>query len=358
MELKRHFLHRLESLRGIFALTVALHHSILMIQTHELAGKITRGLLCVLYGRGAVIFFFILSGVVLGQSLRRSQGGRSYLDFYIRRTLRIYPALIVSLIISSLMLAAFGFLKFSSPAATAYYESWYDYRLSLSCFVNNLFLVQYNLNNVTWTLLVEMIGSLLLPVMHLASNRIFSKLLLVLCLIAALVVPSGNFLDGALQFVWMFYVGYLIPLCPVAVWKYLGKNRLIFVLSVGCAILVCWLTPHFGNHAIPYALAASFLIASVYHLRGERLFAFLDGRLVRFYGRISYSFYLMHFIVLYAVAGLIFRTLRPGFLVDHSIEMSICLAILSISMATPISYLCYRFVEKTFIGLGKKLTGA
>jgi peptidoglycan/LPS O-acetylase OafA/YrhL len=354
MEPEKHFWHRLESLRGIFALTVAVHHSFCMIQTDESAGRITRGILGIFYGHGAVISFFILSGLVLGQSLRRCQRGIDYLIFYIRRLLRIYPALITSLILSSLLLVVFNFWKFPSQAATPYYENFYEFSFSFSRFFQNLFLVNFDLNNVTWTLWVEIIGSLFLPIFHLLSRKPIHRFLLMLCLFALQAGVIQNAFNGAVQYFWIFYLGYLIPLYPKKMWEYLKEKKLlIFLLMV--AVAICWFTPHFGHHVSLYAPSACFFIATVFQLPKEQFFSFLDNNLVKFYGRISYSFYVMHFIVLYFVTGFIFEMFHFNFLIGHSIEMSIFLTFLSVGIATPISFICYQCIEKPFIRLGQKL---
>jgi peptidoglycan/LPS O-acetylase OafA/YrhL len=353
MPSEKHFWHRLESLRGIFALTVAFNHSLMMINGHELADKILRGLHGIFYGQGAVLSFFILIGLVLGQSLRRNAGG-IFRGFYLRRLLRIYPALTASLILAVVLVALCGFGIHSSTAATAYYEQFYQSPLSFSLFMKNFFLWDFSLNNVTWTLWIEIIGSLFLPLMHVLSRKAIHRLSLMLCLIALRISPAQHLLNDALSYLWVFYLGYLIPSFSEKIWDYLSKQKVVLAILLLFSLTVCWSTPHFGHHAIPYVLAMGWVISCVYHLPEEPFFSFLDNQVVRFYGRISYSFYVLDFLILYLITSLVFRSFTANFLADNSIVAAFILALISIGIATPISYLSYLFIEKPFIRLGQK----
>jgi peptidoglycan/LPS O-acetylase OafA/YrhL len=257
--------------------------------------------------------------------------------------------------LAAILHAFFGFGKFSSAAATDYFEQWYQTPLSFYLFLKNLFLCDFSLNNVTWTLWIEIIGSLFLPIMHIVSQKVIHRLLLMVSLIALRLFPTQHFLNDAIPYLWVFYLGYLVPLFSGKIWNYFSKQKIVLAILLLFSLSVCWLTPHFGHHDIPFVLAMGSLISCVYHLPKEPLFSFLDNQVVRFYGRVSYSFYVLHFLVLYLVASFFFRSFKDSSLVDNSIAASFLLALVSIGIATPVSYLSYLFVEKSFIRLGQKL---
>jgi peptidoglycan/LPS O-acetylase OafA/YrhL len=84
------------------------------------------------------------------------------------------------------------------------------------------------------------------------------------------------------------------------------------------------------------------------------LFKPLDFKLVRFYGRISYSFYLLHPL------GMLFayRAINP--LALHAWGMPLTLAIIfdtltAILFTTPAAWLTWRFIEAPAISLGRTL---
>jgi peptidoglycan/LPS O-acetylase OafA/YrhL len=84
------------------------------------------------------------------------------------------------------------------------------------------------------------------------------------------------------------------------------------------------------------------------------LFRPLDFKLVRFYGRISYSFYLLHPL------GVLFASRIIDQQAFHVWRMPLSLTMLfatfiAILCTTPAAYLTWRFVEAPFIMLGRNL---
>ena len=78
-------------------------------------------------------------------------------------------------------------------------------------------------------------------------------------------------------------------------------------------------------------------------------FRFLDLSIIRFYGRISYSFYLYHMIgVLLGV-----RLLGSA---EIALPLKILIElVLAVVLTTPVAWLSWRFVEKPLIALGTAL---
>ncbi len=97
---------RLESLRGVAALMVAIGHSFLVLEMSGPLWRLVKASFIVFNGRAAVTLFFVMSGYVLGLSLKRSREPfwRGTLTFMFRRFFRIYPALIVTTLVFYLFL--------------------------------------------------------------------------------------------------------------------------------------------------------------------------------------------------------------------------------------------------------------
>ena len=98
-------------------------------------------------------------------------------------------------------------------------------------------------------------------------------------------------------------------------------------------------------------LCAAWLVVSI-AWRSVPIFGPLDFTVVRFYGKISYSFYLLH------VLGMLFA----GRLLDLAgfsvLELPISIAALvvtlvSILLVTPAAYLSWRFIEIPFVNFAK-----
>jgi peptidoglycan/LPS O-acetylase OafA/YrhL len=99
-------------------------------------------------------------------------------------------------------------------------------------------------------------------------------------------------------------------------------------------------------------LSAAGLVALVAWQQAVPVFRFLDLGIVRFYGRISYSFYLLHPLgILFAL-----RILGP---VDFRFAgwpvsvIAMLLTFASILVTTPAAYLSWRLIEMPFINLVK-----
>jgi len=82
-------------------------------------------------------------------------------------------------------------------------------------------------------------------------------------------------------------------------------------------------------------------------------FAFLNARPLRFFGRISFSFYLLHLPSLFLICALAQSV--AGSRPTTSYE-AILIALLSILLTAMAAALAYRFVELPGIQLGKRVT--
>jgi peptidoglycan/LPS O-acetylase OafA/YrhL len=89
------YLKKLDSLRGLAAFYVILHHFILDLDFISLEIKE----LFFSFGQEAVMIFFILSGFVIYYSVERSKD-LNFKSYFIKRFRRIYPIFIISLLVS------------------------------------------------------------------------------------------------------------------------------------------------------------------------------------------------------------------------------------------------------------------
>ena len=95
------------------------------------------------------------------------------------------------------------------------------------------------------------------------------------------------------------------------------------------------------------ACSSGLLVALIAFGAPQRGFRFLDQPVISFYGRISYSFYLLHMIGL-SIAVRICT-------IDGWPMLSILLSIvLGVLLTTPMAWMSWRFIEKPFIAIGKK----
>ena len=92
-------------------------------------------------------------------------------------------------------------------------------------------------------------------------------------------------------------------------------------------------------------------LALIAFCEGKKEFAPLDYPLVRFYGKISYSFYLLHPLSLWSAARVADHVQGLGG-VPLTIAALVA-ALSSVVATTPFAYLSWRFVETPFVRLGK-----
>jgi peptidoglycan/LPS O-acetylase OafA/YrhL len=369
------FLHRLESLRGLAALMVAGHHAFESLIPHGWQAWLNYLILFGLNGGLAVTLFFVLSGLVLGMSLSRTAA--SFLDyelFLVRRVLRICPALWISSFLITLMLFFFGaVLKFQAakisqtidPGILAWISYWDDFNLGY--LPKAIFFIDPRLNPPIWTLRPEMLCSFVLPILFWTYVRA-KGLQRLLMLAFLLLIPLLNLGNGRLEnytnsrlYCFMFFLGMALPFEGQITMNFLKKrlpNPSKFVAPVS---LMCAMTAWVLNQKHPYLArliegggAAVFIAALLY---GPELkpFKILDWSLSRFYGRISYSFYLYHMPCFYFVVWLVFKWVSTDQLNLHSLFYEGLFFTFSTFIATGIAWCSYIYVEKPAVSFSKRL---
>lgn len=293
-------------------------------------------------GEAAVLYFFILSGYVLTLSLKNSDSipGTNYINYIFRRGLRIYPAFLFTLILSYLILKVF-------PASTG---TWLDkYWQSPPHFVDVLkqSILVFRFPNSPelrylphdWTLSIEMALSFLLPVLALAARKNSGVVLLV--------VFAAVKMLGLDPFVFDFSLGIFIAQSKDRLIRKMTDNRIKTISFIIALALIClsyvfpetmtW-TDKFLIHHKSWGLALLLLII----LSSTKIQSMLSFKAFVFLGRISYSFYLTHLIVLFLLLSLL-PNLNPAvFLIIYA------------AVTTLISALMYVQIEKPYIKMGKR----
>ena len=326
-------------------------------------------------GDAAVTLFFVLSGLVLGMGLQRAGtgSGREFAAYAVRRVCRIYPALLV---------ATFGILAVVALIyALAGPNYWFNHVLSYRASVlngsalpsagvvkSNLLLLGSTLNPVTWTLGVEMFCSLLLPLAHYARVRMPPSGILLTLVFSGFLIFLGKWflllgwreLEGALPwdclgYFYLFYLGYLLPLFGPKLFatdrKSLGGSRVAFAVAVVAFLSA---TRCGDTYRVVAGFSAWVMLAVLMYHPQLREFRVLDWPLVRFYGRISYSFYLLHDLVLVTIARVGAHFVFDGQTPTMPFVAGVALLFASVAVATVLAKLMHCFVEVPCIALGKR----
>ena len=356
---KRVFIPRLEAFRGVAAMMVAVGHTVGTL-TWPANAERARSMIAFLFnGTTAVLVFFVLSGFVLGISLdnsRQTHFWKKYGEFVARRLLRIYPACLISLALALIYIVTL-IPKAPFPIVSAWFHQWYGHLPSLGQALGILTFKDIQLNNVSWTLRSEMICSSLLPFMHWASRR--SGLALNL-LWLGLTIWAGHLLSSQfLNNLYLFYFGLLIP-AMVRLPSLTGSVRFwfypLFVAAGAMALHAGSFGPLHSSwlNLVP-GVGAFLLVTAVAMEHRSWVHRFLEISIVRFYGRISYSFYLLHFLTLHVTVTLFVRAAPQGWVGSHVGLATLLFLAISLGIVTPLAWLSWRFVEIPAIRFSKAL---
>jgi len=180
---------------------------------------------------GLPIFFFI-SGYLVFASYDKTQNIKS---FYLNRVLRLYPALILATILGFFLVLQI----YSNYKVFDYSEAikWFFYQLSLGQNYNP-YNIDQKINWVTWTLTIEILFYVIVPIFFL--NKKYTKFLVYSFLIISsiywcLLSEINNSLIyyinlTPLKVGWMFMIGSLFYLNFDIIYKY--KNYLFYSIII------------------------------------------------------------------------------------------------------------------------------
>lgn len=372
---------RLESLRGLAALTVALQHSFRAFPAG--ASQTPTGQIAdhVFNGNAAVTLFFVLSGYVLGLGLRHAGPFNlgTWGTFSLRRVFRIYPMLLVS---TGVIVVGLWCSAISGWPLPGWFGAADGYRPTVlhpgtppgsGTILGNVLLWTPSLNIVTWTLGIELRCSLLLPLLHAWSTRLSGRgrCLLLLALIGAAGLPKWCLLAGAVAaeakaslahnafsgYLFLFYLGYLLPDFAPRLRNAVDRlQHWAAILPWACLVMLLGADRFGDDRRILQGLAAAGLIGLLAGLPAARQVAALDAPLARFFGRISYSFYIWHDLVLIVLVRSVSHGLPGPALSEWAMAVGGATLLVSIAVTAGLASLTFRWIEEPCLRWSKALT--
>ncbi len=266
-------------------------------------------------GFRGVDLFFVLSGFILmhvhGTDFRSLTYSRLH-DFYVLRFFRVYP-------LNTFVLLALVPIGLAMPDLVRWFRMahgvpipYHQNDFSLAGFVQSLFLAQAwsvvklgEWNGPSWTLSAEVFGYALFPLLAYGLIRqrsavacavaaVCSLLILIVLLVAfghADNNPTGSF--GLLRMLFGFFAGMSLACC-FRLWAAGAKHAvpITFGAVLFIALALTWRAAN-----VTMVLSFAGLIFGLAFQRGP-VNALMTTRSAMFMGRISFSFYLIHFIPL------------------------------------------------------------
>ena len=337
----------LQSARGIAATVVVIHHC---LYTFDTTGPLKE--IAVLSRNGAtaaVVFFFVLSGLVLTLSLQdKPTTTLTVLKFYVRRAWRIYPALWVACALGLFYAVVLHPLA-TAPQLTSWFVQRFEpEKLNAFYIVASFAALIPFLVPPAWSIFVELAGSAFLPLIAFASRKRALLTGLFLAFLAlGFAFPNKGYNAG--MYLIDFVIGAaIIGIAPLLA-PFLRKWR-----GLPAAVLTIFYMGAFDNGQPPahhvLALSAALLICTILSRPGWK---FLDGRFLARIGDISYSIYILHFPIMCTIATFLSLTVRAS-----SNQLALILVAATVIATWGASELVYRFVELPGIRGGKTFSKA
>ena len=360
----------LDALRGIAAMTVVIHHSMMTIPLWSDVGLhgIHRTPVTFLLGTppldilwagdAAVRVFFALSGFVLALMFLRG-GSPGYAAFVAKRICRIYLPYLAVVAVAMLLMTTVGTAH--APELSEWFHLSWTHGVTWPLVLDHALMLgrpEYNfVDNPIWSLVHETRYSLVFPLLMWAVIRVrwpwpvAVSLLVSLAAMGTLKHTGRHWAVDSLQYAFLFVAGAVLAKhrftaavwfrgLPAAARIALGITSVVLLSAHGIAhsgaVLIramATLAPHLG---------AVLLLLSL--LSSTRVQTLLDTPLCLWLGRVSYSLYLSHVVVLLTLVSLLHGLVPISWIL-------VALPFLSLAVAGGL----HRVLEQPAIALGRSL---
>lgn len=326
MEHQISFLPRVEALRGLAALAVLAFHC--------------AGMIFDIYAMGMapVVVFFVLSGFLLAKSLDRDPDPWTFLR---HRAFRLLPAATATVALLTLLYWQFGFYM-------GYLPSFEPLNVVL-----NALMLRHDINGGMWSLTVEIAAIPVILIchplfMHYGPAPLIGigAILFGLSWYGPYVHVFGGFTN--LAPLYSFVVGMLAYFYADTLRKRVSRPQAIEIAALVLIVIAGCRKQTGYTILIETFTAAALLVLSASSSSKTLLAKALDSALLKFVGKISYSFFLIHMLGVFVVWKWILPRFEPVFL------YTALLALFGGAAALPMAWLMWRLVEVPFIRLGRR----
>ncbi len=362
----------LDGLRGVAALMVLFHHTLLTLPDFAnyewgrpgatdhgvVEWLLIRTPLRLLWaGQERALLFFVLSGFVLGLPWLQGRAA-PYGRFLLGRFCRIYPPYLAAMLVAAVGSVVLGGVRLDR--ATVYFNQLgWSFHLSWLAFPSIVAILNNPssryMNEAVWSLVWEARVALIFPFIVIPivrwRNTGIGLVLLVLAIVrhlgTVLMPPSLNEVLNVPQdtfyYAEYFVLGTAVAANRDAIAAWFGRSDQHAgpcCLIAGC--LICWL-PWPWHHDQIIGIGAAIILASI--AGSDRVGSWLGRPSFIWLGRQSYSLFLIHLPVIMAVI-----------IAFHgSVPVAACVAIVPLAIAVAEGF--HRWVERPSVALAQHLTG-
>ena len=354
---------QLDGLRGMAAFVVFLFHAIMICPPDSRFLRImTIPVIRPFWdGPGAVMLFFVLSGFVLTLPYTAAAPRKiEFVPFLIRRIARLYPAYWAVLAVA-LALRTTVFNPHGLSALSPWINMHWSRPLGWTSVLNHAFMISPriqvdDLDPVIWSLIIEMKISIIFPFLLLLVKRTtgIAYACAVVVLAITLTTPlhfvthSSSSWSRAAIMLPAFMAGAYLARYRRELVSGLRRSRQARIgVAIAGAFLysLVWMMPSAYQSLARLGSAFGSGAFILLFLASARLESIGTAAPIRFLGRVSYSFYLVHLPILITAASLLFTRV-------HSLAIVIALSLLVSSL---VAWALSTWVEAPAHNWGKRL---
>lgn len=315
-------------------------------------------------GNFSVCIFFVLSGYVLTRKYFETKDNGVIISSAVRRYLRLFVPVFAAVMLSYLLASA-GlyryYLETMVVSAGSNYRGYWDFTPGLVSAVKEAVWDSFFVGGKTpydpvlWTMNIEFFGSMLVFAMALLFGSLRSR--------------WTFYLASAVLFLNSYYLAFIIGMTfadtsnsKMPIFNTDNKILLSIILVSGLFLGSYPLSPVTTDSLYAFLNTGFFKTPEVtYHIIGSGMimYVLLNSRGLQavfsspvpvFLGKISYSLYLVHFLVISSLTCALFLALYPVLPYGTAFFIS---CFLSLFLIVPLSYLFYKYVDMAGIELSK-----
>jgi peptidoglycan/LPS O-acetylase OafA/YrhL len=338
-------LFQLDSLRGIAAVVVVLHHC-----RYAFSNTVPVWYLRPFFaGTQAVALFFVLSGYVLSLPFWADKQ-EAYPRYLLRRFCRIYIPYAAAAMIS--IMFAYHFQGRWLPLPGWYFRTWHT-PITGHLIIKQFLMVPLDVfNTAFWSLTFEMALSIVLPFCLMLMRWCNPIVVTIVSCLLVYGKPQWLVLDGrprinqGLEIACLFFIGATLARYNDQLrnfWHRLGGFSWVFLCIFIELLTVTIPLPQFpfsSRIQLVEGVGAAGIILSALYM--EKFANVLQYPLFEYFGRVSYSLYLIHGTILFASLDLLYWHLPK-----------VPLILVTILLAFLFAHLFCIFIEEPSIWLGK-----
>jgi len=349
-------INKLDGLRGVFSLMVVLYH----YPSDFLPSWFYNNFL-IRESYVFVDFFFVLSGFVISYNYNSLDTFHSFLNFFKKRLIRLYPLHFYSNVLFLL------YIIFTKTLLIKYFPDLFEsnnfsFKYYFQSFIDSVFLTNstpilgqtLGINGPSWSISSEIISYLVFGVgLIFLPKKIRGNIYFLIIIISSIICyVYGRFFGGEIIGFLRGFVGFFLGYFVYKIYslKKFSLNCSLEILIPFLLLLILFVLNKlnttgngliFGMITIPLFFSSSILFLLKTNGLLTRL---LETRVFQFLGKVSFSVYLNHSILLIVILKSIYKIFK----INKTDLNMICVLMIYLTILLLYSYLTCYFIEEKF----------